>query len=142
MRPLFKAIRPQTLLAEIVCSRVHLTCHCITNEYEGYADPFTTAIADRAFTNAKAANDVDGMTSALVYRALERNTGSVGLKSNACTTFTPTNQELVGLEQHQDPASEGAAALNKAITLDLATRIASIGGDPQIALQSGVFLSV
>ena len=39
------------------------------------------ATADQAFTNAKAANDVDGMASALIYRALERNTGKVGLAS-------------------------------------------------------------
>lgn len=37
--------------------------------------------ADRAFTNAKAANDVDLMVAALTYRALERNTGSVGQAS-------------------------------------------------------------
>lgn len=39
--------------------------------------------ADQAFTNAKTANDVAGMTNALIYRALERNTGKVGLASAA-----------------------------------------------------------
>lgn len=34
--------------------------------------------ADLAFTNAKAAGNVTLMTAALIYRALERNTGAVG----------------------------------------------------------------
>ncbi|KAL8795167.1 MAG: hypothetical protein Q9195_002322 [Heterodermia aff. obscurata] len=72
------------------------------------------ATADQAFTNAKVAGDVKGMTDALVYAALERNTG-------------------------KDPASPGAAAKNKAVTLALAQQIASIGGDPQQALKSGTF---
>lgn len=38
-----------------------------------------------------------------------------------------------------DPASTGAAANNKAVTLALATQISSIGGDPTLALQSGTF---
>ena len=41
--------------------------------------------------------------------------------------------------QHQDPASTNAAAVNSAIALELAKQIASIGGDPQTALQSGTF---
>lgn len=98
-----------------------------------------TATADRAFTNAKAANDVAGMTAALQYRALERNTGAVGLKSVLCTSFTPVNPEIAALTQHQDPASDDAAATNKAIVLELAKQIASIGGDPQDALQTGTF---
>lgn len=40
---------------------------------------------------------------------------------------------------NQDPAADGAAAKNKAITLELAKQIASIGGDPTVALQSGTF---
>jgi len=105
------------------------------------ADPdcLQTATADRAFTNAKAASDVAGMTAALQYRALERNTGAVGLKSVLCTSFTPVNSEIAALTQHQDPASDGAAAANKAIVLELAKQIASIGGDPQAALQTGTF---
>ena len=39
--------------------------------------------------------------------------------------------------KHQDPASPNAAAVNKAIVLELARQIASVGGDPQIALKSG-----
>ncbi|KAI2467158.1 hypothetical protein F4781DRAFT_324563 [Annulohypoxylon bovei var. microspora] len=95
-------------------------------------------VADQAFTNAKAANDVEGMTNALIFRALERNTGSVGLASVLCNE-TAENPEIAALQQHQDPASDGAAALNKQITLELAAQLASIGADPQLALQSGTF---
>ncbi|KAF9077550.1 hypothetical protein BDP27DRAFT_1311238 [Rhodocollybia butyracea] len=95
--------------------------------------------ADLAFTNAKTSGNVTLMTAALVYRALERNTGSVGLQSNACTSTTATNPEIAAISQHQDPASTGAAATNKAIVLTLAQQIASIGGDPLQALQSGTF---
>ncbi|KAI1095054.1 hypothetical protein F5B19DRAFT_443187 [Rostrohypoxylon terebratum] len=95
-------------------------------------------VADQAFTNAKAANDVEGMTNALIFRALERNTGSVGLASVLCSE-TAKNAEIAAIQQHQDPASSGAAALNKQITLDLAVQLASIGADPQLALQSGTF---
>ena len=79
------------------------------------------------------------MTDALVYRALERNTGSVGLASKPCTSITAVNPEIAALQQHQDPASDNAAATNKQITLTLAVQIASIGGDPTTALQSGTF---
>ncbi|KAI1381847.1 hypothetical protein F4677DRAFT_5950 [Hypoxylon crocopeplum] len=96
-------------------------------------------VADQAFTNAKEAGDVDGMTNALIYRALERNTGSVGLASALCESETAKNPEIAALQQHQDPASEGAAELNKQIALDLAVQLASIGADPQLALQSGTF---
>ena len=46
-----------------------------------------------------------------------------------------------GLTKHlfQDPASTNAAAVNKAITLELAKQIAAVGGDPQDALKSGTF---
>jgi len=97
------------------------------------------ATADQAFTNAKAAGDVEGMTNALIYRALERNTGSVGLQSNSCTTIQAVNPEIAAIKQHQDPASTNAAATNKAIALELAKQIASIGGNPQDALKSGTF---
>ncbi|KAI5476704.1 hypothetical protein MNV49_007362 [Pseudohyphozyma bogoriensis] len=102
-------------------------------------DCLQQATADQAFTNAKAAGDVDGMTAALVYRALERNTGAVGTASVLCTSITPVNAEIAAISQHQDPASSGAAATNKAITLELAKQIASIGGDPHTALKSGTF---
>jgi len=97
------------------------------------------ATADQAFTNAKAAGDVAGMTAALIYRALERNTGKVGLASNSCTTLTAANPEIAAISQHQDPASSGAAATNKAIVLALAQQISAVGGDPQDALKSGTF---
>ncbi|KAI4194105.1 MAG: hypothetical protein LQ348_002706 [Seirophora lacunosa] len=97
------------------------------------------ATADQAFTNAKAAGDVAAMTNALIYAALERNTGKVGLASVACTAIEATNPEIGAISQHQDPASANAAATNKAITLELAKQIASIGGDPQQALKAGTF---
>ncbi|KAI0555280.1 hypothetical protein F4679DRAFT_578664 [Xylaria curta] len=95
-------------------------------------------VADQAFTNAKAAGDVEGMTNALIFRALERNTGAVGQASVLCTE-TAANPEIAAIQQHQDPASDGAAALNKQITLDLAVQLASIGADPQLALKAGTF---
>lgn len=50
-------------------------------------DCLQQATADQAFTNAKAADDIEGTTAALVYRAIERNTGKVGLKSVLCTSI-------------------------------------------------------
>jgi hypothetical protein len=79
------------------------------------------------------------MTTALQYRALERNTGAVGLASVKCTSITAKNPEIAAIQQHQDPASSGAAATNKAIVLELAKQIASIGGNPQDALATGTF---
>ncbi|KAL7413543.1 hypothetical protein BDY24DRAFT_441337 [Mrakia frigida] len=107
--------------------------------FPGGPDCLQTGTADVAFTNAKAAGDIAGMTSALQFRALERNTGGVGTKSVLCTAFTPANPEIAALTQHQDPASEGAAATNKAIVLELARQINSVGGDPQDALDTGTF---
>lgn len=121
-------------------------------------DCLQQATADQAFTNAKAAGDVEvryrtansptstslislgiqGMTNALIFRALERNTGKVGLASVLCTE-TAKNPEIAAISQHQDPASNNAAATNKAIVLELAKQIASIGGNPQDALKSGTF---
>uniref|UniRef100_L2F9U8 Uncharacterized protein n=1 Tax=Colletotrichum fructicola (strain Nara gc5) TaxID=1213859 RepID=L2F9U8_COLFN len=72
--------------------------------------------ADQAFTNAKAEKDIRGMSGALVYASLERNTAGIG-----------------------DPATDNAAADNKAVTLELAKQLASIGGDPMLALESGTF---
>ena len=97
------------------------------------------ATADQAFTNAKAAGDVNGMVAALIYRALERNTGAVGLQSNHCTSIQAVNPEIAALSQHQDPASEGAATINSAIALALAAQIASVGGNPNDAINSGTF---
>lgn len=103
------------------------------------ADCLQQATADQAFTNAKAAGDVDGMTSALIFRALERNTGSVGLASVACTSLQAVNPEIAVLQQHQDPASEGAQALNKQIAEELARQIAAVGGDPTLANEASTF---
>lgn len=98
------------------------------------------ATADRAFTNAKAAKDIDGMVGALMYRGLERNTpGPVGRASNLCTSIKAVNPEIAAIQQHQDPASPGAAAINKAVALELAKQIKLVGGDPLIALKSGTF---
>ncbi|KAL8808006.1 MAG: hypothetical protein Q9200_004448 [Gallowayella weberi] len=97
------------------------------------------ATADQAFTNAKSAGDVEGMTNALIYAALERNTGKVGLASVLCTAVSAKNPEVAAVSQHQDPASPGAAEHNKAVTLELAKQIASVRGDPQEALKSGTF---
>jgi hypothetical protein len=97
------------------------------------------ATADQAFTNAKAAGDIEGMTQALIYRALERNTGAVGLASNPCTSIKAVNPEIAAISQHQDPASNGAAAINKAIALQLAIQIKKIGGKTRDALKAGTF---
>jgi len=75
----------------------------------------------------------------LVYRALERNTQGIGTRSNLCQSITAVNPEIAALTQHQDPASDGAADNNKAVALELAIQIASVGGDPQIAIKSGTF---
>lgn len=96
------------------------------------------ATADQAFTNAKAAGNVTGQADALMYAALERNTGKVGLASVSCNE-TAVNPEIEAVQQHQDPALSGAAATNKAIVLALAQQLASIGADPQEALLSGTF---
>lgn len=41
------------------------------------------------------------MTDALVYRALERNTGGFGQPSNACTSSKAVNPEIEAITQHQ-----------------------------------------
>lgn len=94
-------------------------------------------IADQAFTNSKAAGDVNGQANALLYRALERNTGSVGLESVLCNE-TAVNAEIQAITQHQDPASKSAAG-NKDIALELAKQLAAIGADPLLAIQAGTF---
>jgi len=96
------------------------------------------ATADQAFTNAKAAGNVTGQADALMYAALERNTGKVGQASVLCNE-TAVNPEIQAIQAHQDPASAGAAATNKGIVLALASQLAAIGADPQEALQSGTF---
>lgn len=86
-----------------------------------------------------AAGDVEGQVAALIYRTLERNTGSVGLASVDCTAIEAVNPQIAALSQHQDPASDGAAQINKDIVLELAAQIAAVGGDPLEALESGTF---
>jgi hypothetical protein len=103
------------------------------------ADCLQQSIADQAFTNAKEAGDVDGQTFALIYRALERNTGSVGLASVPCESVTAVNAEIAALQQHQDPAGEGAIALNKEIATELAKQIAAVGGDTSLANEASTF---
>ena len=79
------------------------------------------------------------MTNALIFRALERNTGQVGLASVACESIQAVNPEIAALQQHQDPAGEGAQDLNKEIAAELARQIASIGGDPSLANEASTF---
>ena len=76
---------------------------------------------------------------ALIYRTLERNTGSVGLASAPCQSIKAVNPEIAALQQHQDPASDGAQALNKQIAEELARQIASVGGDPSMANEASTF---
>ncbi|PVI07450.1 hypothetical protein DM02DRAFT_608989 [Periconia macrospinosa] len=103
------------------------------------ADCLQQATADQAFTNAKAAGDVNGMTFAMIFRTLERNTGSVGLASVPCQSIKAVNPEIAALQQHQDPAGEGAQALNKQIATQLAQQIAAIGGDVSLANEASTF---
>ena len=103
------------------------------------ADCLQLATADRAFSNAKKAGDATGMAMALVFRALERNTGSVGLASAPCVSIKAVNPEVAALQQHQDPAGDGAQALNKMIATELAKQIAAVGGDPALANEASTF---
>jgi hypothetical protein len=53
------------------------------------------ATADQAFTNAKAGGNVTGQADALMYAALERNTGKVGLASvRISSTSTSTSNTV------------------------------------------------
>jgi hypothetical protein len=79
------------------------------------------------------------MTAALIYRALERNTGKIGLASVPCASIKAVNPEIAALQQHQDPAGDGAQALNKEIASELARQIASVGGDPTLANEASTF---
>ncbi|KPA35278.1 cell wall mannoprotein [Fusarium langsethiae] len=94
--------------------------------------------ADQAFTNAKAIGDLRGMAGALLFQAIERNTAGVGVASALCDE-TAVNPEIAALTQHQDAAAEGAEAVNKAVTLELARQLAAMGADPNLALLSGTF---
>ncbi|CAN8102708.1 unnamed protein product [Discula destructiva] len=94
-------------------------------------------VADQAFTNAKAAGDVDGQANAIMFRALERNTGTVGQASVLCDEIA-ANSEIAAISQHQDPASSAASG-NKQIALNVATQLSSIGADPTLAINTGTF---
>lgn len=95
-------------------------------------------IADQAFSNGKAIKDLRLMAGALLYQALEVNTGRVGLASAQCTEQA-INPQVAAITQHQDPASPNAAEINRAITLELAKQLKGIGADPNLALLSGTF---
>jgi len=95
-------------------------------------------VADQAFTNAKAAGDLDGQINAILFRAIERNTGSVGLASVICTQVA-VNPEIAAVTQHQDPASDEGIAGNADLELEVARQIAILGGDPLLALNSATF---
>jgi hypothetical protein len=94
-------------------------------------------IADQAFTNAKAAGDLEGQIAAIRYRALERNTLQVGLASVLCNE-TAVNPEIAAIQQHQDAASP-EAVVNREVELAVARSLASIGADPLLALRSATF---
>lgn len=95
-------------------------------------------VADQAFTNAKAAGDLDGQVNAVLFRAIERNTGKVGLASVICNE-TATNPEIAAITQHQDPASEEGKAGNADIELAVAKVLKGLGADPLLALESATF---
>lgn len=95
-------------------------------------------IADQAFANAKANNSLVGMADALMYRAVERNTAPLGGASELCDE-TAANPEVAAVTQHQDPASDGAAAHNKQVVLGLASQLKAIGADPNKAIMTGTF---
>jgi hypothetical protein len=102
-------------------------------------DCLQQATADQAFTNAKELGDIEGMTDALLFRALERNTGEVGLESVLCESLEAVNPEIAAITQHQDAAADGAQELNKEIAAELARQIAAIGGDPLRANEASTF---
>jgi hypothetical protein len=94
-------------------------------------------IADQAFTNAKAAGDLVAQANAILFRALEKNTLTVGAASPLCNEAA-VNPEIAAIQQHQDPASPEAAG-NADIELAVAIQLASIGANPELALTSGTF---
>lgn len=49
------------------------------------------------------------------------------------------NPEIAALEQHQDPASDGATDHNRAVILELARQISLIGGIATRATDAGTF---
>ncbi|KAI5457177.1 hypothetical protein BGZ63DRAFT_337044, partial [Mariannaea sp. PMI_226] len=95
-------------------------------------------IADQAFSNAKDRKNLRGMAGALLFQALQRNVRSQGEFSARCNQRA-VNAEIAALTRHQDASWRDAGALNKAIVLELARQLASIGADPELALLSGTF---
>ncbi|KAJ1565525.1 hypothetical protein HK096_002295 [Nowakowskiella sp. JEL0078] len=88
-------------------------------------------IADQSITNCKAGKTAgfsaaQCIATAVKFRALERNSGSVGAVSASCTT-APTNKELSTIKQHQDPASTGAATNNGDVEIAVAKVLLSLG---------------
>ncbi|OLL25730.1 hypothetical protein NEOLI_003066 [Neolecta irregularis DAH-3] len=96
-------------------------------------------IADQAFTNCQKIKDIEGMAAALVYQALERNTGIAGLSSIVCTAVKPLNSQIESIPRHQDPSSSEASKVNRESELALAKQLYLIGADPYLALESATF---
>jgi len=59
------------------------------------------ATADQAFTNVKKAGNIQAQVDALIYRALERNSGKAGLTTDLCTSIEAVNLEVAAIRQHQ-----------------------------------------
>lgn len=68
----------------------------------------------------------DSIGVCLMYRALERNTLSVGMSSKFCPERV-INQELNAISQHQDPAFKGAQANNANIESAVAKEMVKLG---------------
>ena len=68
-----------------------------------------------------------GMATVLMYQALERITGSVGLESVVCPEEA-VNADIAAFDQHQDAAAEGSQEGNKAVVLELAMQLARFWG--------------
>ena len=77
-------------------------------------DCLQQAAADQAFTNAKAAGDTQGMVDALIFRALERNSASVGATTNQCTSITAVNPEIAAIQQVSHAGTTPIACLDEA----------------------------
>ncbi|KAJ3020529.1 hypothetical protein HKX48_000666 [Thoreauomyces humboldtii] len=94
-------------------------------------------VADVTITNCKklsAAIRPLCIARALQFRALERNTPTVGGQSDNATAI-PVNSELVGIVQHQDPAGGAASSAgNRATELALAKAIVKLGFETQTAV--------
>ncbi|POW03450.1 hypothetical protein PSTT_11053 [Puccinia striiformis] len=102
-------------------------------------DCFQKMVADQAFKNAKKAANKKGQEAAILFASLEKNTANVGVASIPCTSKKMDSPEIERLIQHQDAASDGAAANNKKSALLAALSLNDIGSDPTLALQTGTF---